>query len=38
MPNGIIIPLAVKKNVTIQEIKEVSKLYSSFLNQVSFLL
>jgi hypothetical protein len=37
MPNGIIIPLVVKKNATIQEIKEVSQLYGSLLNLVSFI-
>jgi hypothetical protein len=38
MPNGIIIPLVVKKNATIQEIKEVSELYVSLPNMVSFLI
>jgi hypothetical protein len=37
MPNGIIIPLVVKKNATIQEIKEVSQLYGSLPNLVSFI-
>jgi hypothetical protein len=29
MPNGVFIPLEVKKNATLQEIKEVTNLFES---------